>query len=44
MEADGDRVLRVTWSQAVRSPQQTAARIRAALEQARRAYPPSSSA
>ena len=39
----GDRVVRVTWSQAMRDPQQTALRIRSALEQARRAYPPNSS-
>ncbi len=43
MEADGDRVLRVTWGQAVRDPRQTTARIRGALEQARRAYPLNSS-
>lgn len=31
LEAHGYRVLRVTWSQAVLCPQQTVARIRAAL-------------
>jgi hypothetical protein len=32
LEAHGFRVLRVTWQQTVRSPQQTLARIRAALD------------
>jgi hypothetical protein len=32
LEAHGYRVLRITWEQAVRHPQQTLARIRVALE------------
>jgi len=41
LEAHGERVLRVTWRQAVAAPAQTLSRIRAAGAPARRHYPSS---